>query len=103
MYYWLTISLFPGTPRGSYYSPVELGGAGSCSYGSSVSPPANRGGLGGGSIHWRNARQFLIDGTIQSQGEASMSGVCGGGAGGSVWIETESISGWILYILLLLY
>ncbi len=77
-----------GGPYGSITQPDALGSAGGAGY-------AGNGGAGGGAIHVV-AGALQLDGALAADGldgQASYLGAAGGGAGGSLWIEVESLSG----------
>jgi len=70
-----------GSPYGSVYRPLELGGGGNCA------------GIGGGAVRIQSG-STVIDGNINSRGTTT-GGNCSdrSAAGGSVWIATGKISG----------
>ena len=69
-----------GPSYGSISNPVALGSGG-----------YNSGSIGGGAIHLRVTNLVLLNGSISSKG--LMAGYSCGGAGGSIWIETDVFSG----------
>ena len=78
--------LFPATSSvrggdfyGSLYRPTLIGSRGGASGGGVA------GGRGGGTVHIRVRRTFLLDGDVYVDGLAGQSG-SGGGSGGSAWI-----------------
>jgi PKD repeat protein len=79
-----------GKPYGSARLPRSMGSGGGTSL------YQTGGGAGGGAIHLSVREMLTLDGTLSADGESctlSFSGACGGGAGGSLWIETGMITG----------
>jgi hypothetical protein len=80
------------TQYGSLITPLDLGSGG----GSVSSVPVASGGAGGGIIELQVDNEFRIDGKILSNGtDGVTTGTCigGGGAGGSIKIQSHIISG----------
>jgi len=75
-----------GVPYGSVYEPIALGSGGDYSY-------AGTPGVGGGAIKLLVSGSTVIDGTISANGQAGTGNRYDGGAGGSIWLDTGTISG----------
>lgn len=76
--------LHQGVVYGSLYNPDDFGSGGSgatASYGS-----------GGGVLKVKVLHTLEVEGVVESNGQAGSSSI-GGGSGGSVWIETKSLTG----------
>jgi hypothetical protein len=83
---------YGGPPNGDVFEPTNMGSGG-----------GENGGHGGGALHMvvaelnpgATAGMLTIDGTINADGETVYGACdnCGGGAGGSVWIQTETLNG----------
>ncbi len=72
---------------GSVESPVTLGsGAGDDTDESSL------GGAGGPALRITCGSRFIVNGVVSADGDPG-AGQCGGGSGGSLWIETSELSG----------
>ena len=74
----------PGAPYGSMAIPTDLGSGGSHHY-------ANE--CGGGRVHLNVGGTLLLDGTISADGRTATEYWSAGASGGSVWIQTETLSG----------
>jgi len=70
---------------GSPFQPVDLGSGGGNAYASS-------GGRGGGAIHLSVTGTLTLDGEISARA-GSPTGAAGGGAGGSLWINCQTLTG----------
>jgi hypothetical protein len=79
-----------GSTYGSQTSPIDLGSGGAGNTNGYI------GGDGGGSIKLVISGNLVIDGILSSNGENGVdqfSSRTGGGSGGSIWIDTGSLSG----------
>ncbi len=74
-----------GQPYGSSNAPINSGSCGGLGYGSTI-------GYGGGVIWLEAARELHVDGTLLANG-ADSPGYGGGGAGGSIYLQVETLSG----------
>jgi len=75
-----------GRPYGDVYEPITLGSAGWDDY-------YGTNGAGGGAIKLTVSNATVINGILSSNGQ-NADGIRGeGGAGGSIWLDTSSISG----------
>ena len=72
-------------PYGSFYLPEHLGSGGGNGGG--------RGGQGGGKMFWRNGQQLLVDGAVRVMGGDGVGENAGGGAGGSIIVQTLNFTG----------
>ena len=79
-----------GTTYGSITAPTDLGSGGGGSSNTGV-----RGGSGGGAIKIVATGTVTVDGAITATGNTPTSGNvwCGGGSGGSIWIQTGILAG----------
>ena len=68
-----------GSYYGSIYEPKDLGSRGG------VGTSSDPGGRGGGRVHIVTQGLFILDGTVDVDGESGTRG-SGGGSGGSTWI-----------------
>jgi RHS repeat-associated protein len=79
-----------GTAYGSITQPTDLGSAGGAGSGAA-------GGAGGGAIRLVVSNTFRLEGTVAADGASGLvqpyRGISGGGAGGSIWIETTLLMG----------
>ena len=74
-----------GSAYGSVTEPTDLGsGGGTYSLG---------GGNGGGALRLSVDGMLLLDGTISANGASGSAAYAGGGSGGSIWVDTASLSG----------
>jgi hypothetical protein len=78
----------PGETYGDFRQPTDHG-AGGGAYNSGSTP----GGRGGGVIRLVVADTLQVDGTINANGNPGNGGYTAGGAGGSVWINTQTLTG----------
>ena len=75
-----------GTTYGSFAQPTDLGSGGGASY-------VGTGGAGGGAVQVSAGGTFIINGTISADGANGTNSRSGGGAGGSIWITAQLVSG----------
>ena len=75
-----------GTPYGDPLSPTALGSGGGRT-------PEFPGGAGGGAIRLVVSEDLRLDGVISADGLDAPYDFTGGGSGGSLWIETASLTG----------
>ena len=81
-----------GGGYGSVYDPVSLGSGGGNRY---YDDPPQCGGAGGGAIRVVVSDLLRVDGYVSANGMDGLAGDrgCGGGSGGSIWIETDVLTG----------
>jgi hypothetical protein len=77
-----------GPIYGDAYEPTDLGSSG----GGRVVNHSARGGDGGGAVKINVDTSLNIDGTITAGGSGGLSN-SGSGSGGSIWIDTQTLSG----------
>ncbi len=77
-----------GGTYGSVNNPNNLG-----SGGGNYASPANAGGLGGGAIELTTKGTLALGGKISANGTAGVTQGCGGGSGGSVWLNVGVLTG----------
>jgi RHS repeat-associated protein len=83
-----------GNAYGSVYQPVTLGSGG----GGGATNEQKRGGDGGGAIHLVVAGTLTVSGTLSANGTDgtgdywATGGGSGGGAGGSIWVEAQTLN-----------
>ncbi|HEY71208.1 MAG TPA: hypothetical protein G4O08_11560, partial [Anaerolineae bacterium] len=79
-----------GPAYGSVDNPILLGSGGGTRYSETWC-----GGQGGGAVHLVVSGTFTINGQLSVDGSAGLPGNrgCGGGSGGSIWIEAGSLLG----------
>lgn len=75
-----------GTWYGEMVTPNEFGSGG----GGNVS---SHGGKGGGYIKIKTSQDFVVDGSISVDGGSCLLTACGGGSGGSIYIESRTFRG----------
>ncbi|MBI5153692.1 hypothetical protein HZA57_00510, partial [Candidatus Poribacteria bacterium] len=75
-----------GAVYGSVTAPLDLGSGGGCG---DIGTPT---GHGGGALHIHVGGELTLEGVISANGW-SAAGDGGGGAGGSLWIETSTLAG----------
>ncbi|MEA5557691.1 immunoglobulin domain-containing protein [Nodularia spumigena] len=81
-----------GPTYGDFINPITMGSGGGRDSGAS-STNAD-GGAGGGVIRLTVDGDLILDGAITANGVAVLTGFdTGGGAGGSIWIDAQSLSG----------
>ncbi len=80
--------ILAGTTYGSFTAPVTMG-----SGGGRDTSITNSGGAGGGVLRLSVDGTLTVDGTVSANGLIGSAGDCGGGAGGSIWLEAGSFDG----------
>ena len=78
-----------GIAYGAFLQPVDLGSAGGAGF-------AGVGGAGGGAVRLSVSGTLTVNGTINATGGNGAShgyGSSGGGSGGSIWIQTNTLAG----------
>ena len=75
-----------GTPCGDVYAPITLGSGGD-------TETNGEGGPGGGAVKFNLTGDATINGSIVAQGSNATGLDSSGGAGGSVWVVADSVSG----------
>jgi hypothetical protein len=78
----------PGGGAYGYANTPEIAGSG----GGSVTSP-NVGGLGGGAVKLTAKGSLALGGKISANGTAGVTQGCGGGSGGSVWLQVGALTG----------
>ena len=81
-------STFGGISYGSITQPTDLG-----SGGADTSNWGARGGNGGGAIKLSVSGTTTVNGSILANGETISDTYVGGGSGGSIWIDTNTLTG----------
>ena len=86
-------------PHGSLYTPGSFGGSGGSGGGAATDvncgvTEKHDGGVGGGIIQMFVADEVTLNGELRSDGGNPSGSRGGGGAGGSIWIETGSLRGY---------
>ncbi|MFC1639038.1 beta strand repeat-containing protein, partial [Patescibacteria group bacterium] len=77
---------------GSVREPTELGSGGG-DYGYNSTHPNDIGPAGGGAIKLTVSGTLTLDGDISADGDTALETFSGGGAGGSIWINANTIAG----------
>ncbi|MCC6425530.1 MAG: hypothetical protein IT435_01785 [Phycisphaerales bacterium] len=78
-----------GDCYGSVTEPMELGSGG----GDDVNVGGGNGGAGGGALNLTVGGVLTVDGLLSADGQINLAGEAGGGSGGSLLIDCETLAG----------